>query len=177
MGALFQALLLERHFGNPTTEDQRAEESRRIYWFTDSGIIRVQTISTAVLMGVFIVFTFAFVLGVFALILTLPTPISPIIQALMVVAVIAIPIGLVILTPEIVGNRLRYAPIENLIHRKGTIRVPWEEVERIRSVSGVITVWTPKKRYVMFARKNYAAIEVLVRAKIGDRLETQAQPY
>jgi hypothetical protein len=155
------------------TEALRAGESRRLYWFTDSGIVRVQSISFAILLCAFVILTFAVSLGFFLFAATSIQSFTPILVALGVLFVIAVPIGFLFLFPEVIRNGLLHEPLESLMKRNGTVIIPWNEVVRVQSNNGGIVVWTSEKRYFMWTRKNHLEIQRFLVAKIGDRLQIQ----
>jgi len=139
-------------------EELRAEYSRWIYWFTDSGILRIQTVSFAPLLGAAVGFGALLVVVILFLADTLTGFSSEILLVAFVLG-LGVIMALPLLIPEIIRNRLLTKPLEELTRRSGSIQIPWEEVQKAKSGRGVITIWTSTGRYVVFARMNQKVIE------------------
>lgn len=155
-------------------DELRAEYSRWIYWFTADGIVRVQTVSFARLIGSVIAVWILFATSAVFVADSIGGSTGGSTDAILLVLILGmgIAIALPLPIPEVIRSRLLTRQLSEIIQRKGSIQIPWQEVQRAKSKGGVVTVWTPAKRYSMFARKNHAIIEDLLRAKIGDRLST-----
>jgi len=143
----------------------RAGFSRWIYWFTDSGILRVETISFARLFGTTMGIDFPFIVFIVLLASWGVGPSS----VILIVLVLGVIFSLPLLIPEIIQRNLITKPLEELIERKSTIKISWDDVQKATSRGGAITFWTSKKRYVVFSRKNRKEIEDFMRNRIGEK--------
>ena len=149
----------------------RAEYSRWIYWFTDTGIARVETISLTPLLGSAVAIAILLTITILSIaVLGIGIPIEVLLIAF------AVGFGLVIafplLVPEIIRNRLLRMPLEELLRREGSIMIPWGDVQGATSYKGMITFSTKTANYHVFTRKNQKAIEDFMRTRIGERLST-----
>ena len=122
----------------------RAENPRSIYFFTDTGIMMVQTISLGrqivLIVGLAILYTIAF-LGVA---LEFGAYISTDVLLVAFVISLGVVVGIPLLIPEVLRNRLLAMPLTEPI--------------------------TERRRYRAFSRENYIAIESFLRSKVGEKM-------
>ena len=149
-------------------DELRAEYSRWIYWFTDSGIVRIQTVSFVPLIGSALAVWVLLATGAFFVVDLMGGSTDAIL--IILILGLGVTIAVPLLIPEVIRSRLLGRPFSELTQRKGSIQIPWQDVQKAKSKGGVITIWTSAKRYSMLARKNQAAMEDFLRNKIGDKL-------
>ena len=142
----------------------RAENPRSIYFFTDTGIMMVQTISLGrqivLIVGLAILYTIAF-LGVA---LEFGAYISTDVLLVAFVISLGVVVGIPLLIPEVLRNRLLAMPLNEL-----ELLIPWDRVDKVQVKRGVITIHTERRRYRAFSRENYIAIESFLRSKVGGK--------
>jgi len=147
----------------------RAENPRSIYFFTDTGIMMVQTISLGrqivLIVGLAILYTIAF-LGVA---LEFGAYISTDVLLVAFVISLGVVVGIPLLIPEVLRNRLLAMPLNELERRSSTLLIPWDRVDKVQVKRGVITIHTERRRYRAFSRENYIAIESFLRSKVGGK--------
>ena len=148
----------------------RAENPRSIYFFTDTGIMMVQTISLGrqivLIVGLAILYTIAF-LGVA---LEFGAYISTDVLLVAFVISLGVVVGIPLLIPEVLRNRLLAMPLNELERRSSTLLIPWDRVDKVQVKRGVITIHTERRRYRAFSRENYIAIESFLRSKVGEKM-------
>jgi len=79
-------------------------------------------------------------------------------------------VGIPLLIPEVLRNRLLAMPLNELERRSSTLLIPWDRVDKVQVKRGVITIHTERRRYRAFSRENYIAIESFLRSKVGEKM-------